>query len=292
MRYNSTKQLMKATQLMHVFSLSPSFRLAAAIALAIAPLSARAGRRAPAADSAAELAPQTPPLQIDDAKAAAAGIQKLSSQRLVLYTDLPLDDEVRGLPAIFDQAFPQWCRYFGLDPRKHADWRMTGFLMKDKARFTRTGLLPADLPPFLHGYSRNQRLWLYEQPSDYYRRHLLLHEGTHGFMNTLLGGCGPPWYMEGIAELLGTHRLEHGRLTLGVMPADRDEVPEWGRIRIIKKACAEHRGHAADRHPRLCAVGRDRALCLVLGAGRHVGPASALSRSLPPASRGDSAGAR
>ena len=119
---------------------------------------------------------------------------------------------------------------------------MTGFIMKDKARFQSTGLLPADLPHFLHGYSRNNLLWLYEQPSDYYRRHLLLHEGTHGFMNTVLGGCGPPWYMEGMAELLATHRLADGRLTLNSMPANRDEVPEWGRIRIIKDAVAAGRG--------------------------------------------------
>ena len=98
----------------------------------------------------------------------------------------------------------------------------------------------------MHGYSRNYGLWVYEQPSVYYRRHLLLHEGTHGFMNTILGGCGPPWYMEGTAELLGTHRLRDGRLTLGAMPASRQEVPEWGRIRIIKDAFAGHRAMRVD----------------------------------------------
>ena len=113
---------------------------------------------------------------------------------------------------------------------------MTGFLMQDKARFRQAGLLPPYVPALLPGYSINHELWLNEQPSDYYRRHLFLHEGTHGFMNTLLGGCGPAWYMEGLAELLGTHRWHEGRLTLGYMPANRDEVPYWGRSKLVKDA--------------------------------------------------------
>ena len=32
-----------------------------------------------------------PRIRVDDAKAAAAGIHKLSSRRSILYTDLPLD---------------------------------------------------------------------------------------------------------------------------------------------------------------------------------------------------------
>jgi hypothetical protein len=182
-----------------------------------------------------------PEAQVDDARAAAAGIRKLSGRRLTLYTDLPPDEEIDQLPQLFDQAFPQWCRYFDVPAAAHSGWKMTGFLMKDKTRFQKAGLLPEGLPPFQNGYSRNHTLWLYDQPSSYYRRHLLLHEGTHGFMNTILGGCGPPWYMEGIAELLATHRWHDGRLTLNCIPANRDEVPQWGRIRIIKDAVAAGR---------------------------------------------------
>lgn len=181
----------------------------------------------------------------DDARAEAAGIRKLVGKRIILYTDLN-GEEIDRLPGVFDQAFPQWCRYFGVDEKKHADWRMTGFLMKDKARFVSAGLLPANLPPFPHGYSRGDRLWIYEQPSDFYRRELLLHEGTHCFMNTLLGHCGPPWYMEGMAEYCGTHRLEDGRLKLGYMPRNRDEVPDWGRVWIIQDAVADGRTLSLD----------------------------------------------
>jgi hypothetical protein len=191
------------------------------------------------ADAAMRMLPHLTRRKIDDAQAAATGARKLTSRRLTLYTDLS-GVEIDRLPGFFDQAFPQWCAYFKIDPDKLGDWKMTGFLMKKRERFLQSGLLPRDLPPFSHGYSRNYELWLYEQPSDYYRRHLLIHEGTHGFMNTVLGGCGPPWYMEGMAELLATHRVREGKLLLNYFPEHREEVPEWGRIRIIQDAFAAH----------------------------------------------------
>jgi len=193
------------------------------------------------ADSASRFIPNLPRRAIDEAKAAAAGIRKLKSRRLVLYTDLPSAPEIDELPAMFDQAFPQWCEYFDIDAEEFPAWRMTGFLMKEKERFQRTGLLPPGLPRFANGFARNDELWLYDQTEDYYRRHLLLHEGTHGLMNTILGGCGPPWYMEGTAELLATHRWAEGRLTLGWVPPSREEASGWARVRIIQDAMAEGR---------------------------------------------------
>lgn len=194
------------------------------------------------ADAAARWIPNLPRMRIDDARAAAAGIRKLSGRRLTLYTDMPAAAEIDRLPEVFDQAFPQWCEHFQVDPAKHADWGLTGFLIRDKARFRGAGLLPEGLPPFEHGFARNYEFWWYDQPSDYYRRHLMLHEGTHAWMNTILGACGPPWYMEGIAELLSTHRFADGRLKLNHIPRRREDVPHWGRIRIIKDAFAENRG--------------------------------------------------
>ena len=192
-------------------------------------------------DSPGRWVDDAPRLSIDERKAAAAGIRKLRSKRLTLYTDLPPSDEIDRLPEIFDQAFAQWCDYFHVDQTEKADWRLTGFLIKDRARFWNAGLLPPGLPRFKNGYAQNFEFWLYDQTSDYYRRHLLLHEGTHGFMNTTLGACGPPWYMEGIAEFLSTHHWDGKQLTLGHMPADREEVPGWGRIRLVRDAIADGR---------------------------------------------------
>jgi hypothetical protein len=62
-------------------------------------------------------------------------------------------------------------------------------------------------------------------------------------MATLLGGCGPGWYMEGTAELLATHRLDEqtGKLTLRIMPRSREEVPMLGRIKLVHDALASDR---------------------------------------------------
>ncbi|HID77867.1 MAG TPA: hypothetical protein EYP56_17950 [Planctomycetaceae bacterium] len=200
------------------------------------------GEASAGADSASRFQPHVSPMVVDAERAARAGLRRLDGRHLTLWTDLAPDPEVDILTRVFDQAVPQWCEYFGIDAAAAADWHMTGFLMGERARFVRAGLLPEDLPPFKHGYSRNYELWLYEQPSTYYRRLLLLHEGTHGFMNTRLGGCGPPWYMEGVAELLATHRWDGKRVVMNVVPASREESPMWGRIGWIQDKWAE--GHA------------------------------------------------
>jgi hypothetical protein len=182
------------------------------------------------------------PLAIDEAKAAAAGIRKLQGKYVTLYTDVPSAPDVDELPAVFDKAVPQWCEYFEIDPARVESWRMSAFLMDRKELFQATGLLPRDLPAFPFGFQRGLECWVHEQSSAYYRRHLLLHEGTHGFMQAQLGGGGPPWYMEGAAELLGTHRWQNGQLTLRYFPKNRDEVPDWGRTKIVRDALAEGRG--------------------------------------------------
>ncbi|MBC8874121.1 MAG: hypothetical protein H8E44_32175 [Planctomycetes bacterium] len=181
-------------------------------------------------------------LPIDDTKAAVAGIRKLIGKHLTLYTDVPPSPEVDELPAAFDAAVPLWCKYFEVDPMNAMDWHMTGFVIQEKARFQGAGMLPDDLPPFINGFQRGRYVWLYGQPTAYYRRHLLLHEGTHAFMDLIVGGLGPPWYAEGMAELLGTHQWQDGELTLAYMPRQKTETPGWGRIKIVKDELAAGNG--------------------------------------------------
>ena len=175
------------------------------------------------------------------------GIRQLKGKHITLYTDLPSDAEVDRLPAVFDLAFPIWCRYFGRDPKSQEAWHVNGFIIKDKAKFQANGMLPRDLPEFPNGYARDNEFWLYEQKSAYYRRHLFLHEGTHCVMFHLLGSCGPPWYMEGMAELLATHELSDGKLRLLHFPKNREEVPYLGRIKLIKEAVAAGKRMSLDQ---------------------------------------------
>jgi len=174
------------------------------------------------------------------------GLRRLDGKHLILYTDLPSHPTVDELPHVFDLAVPQWCKYFQTPVDEAKDWRLIGSLIVDKARFVRASLLPVQLPPFLHGFQQGSELWLYEQPTTYYRRHLLLHEGVHGFMNWRFRGCGPPWYMEGMAELLATHQWRDGKLTSRYSPRSREEAPHWARVRIVQDDYKAGRGLPVD----------------------------------------------
>lgn len=197
------------------------------------------------ADAATTESPQADPAR--EARIKAAGIRRLDGQHLTLYTDLPGSPEIDSLPALFEQAIPEWCQYFAMPEFAQRPWHVTGCLMKDRTRFKAVGLLPADLPEFLHGYTRDNQIWIGEQPSDYYRRHLLLHEGAHAFMFAAFGTCGPPWYMEGMAELLGTHLLAAGKLRLAWFPPRREDVPMWGRVKLVREGLAAGRRLSLDQ---------------------------------------------
>ena len=174
------------------------------------------------------------PSQADDDTLQTAGIRKLQSKHLTLYTDLS-GPAVDALPRVFDLAIPEWARFFRFEPNQLQDWHMIACVMRDRQRFATYGLLPNSLPPFLHGYQAGDRIWVVDQPSDYYRRHLLLHEGTHAVMHRRFRSIGPAWYGEGIAELLGTHRLNGNKLELGYLPREKKEVQQWGRIKLVRE---------------------------------------------------------
>jgi hypothetical protein len=181
-----------------------------------------------------------PATEIDDQRAAANGIRKIVGEHLTLYTDERDRPDVDELTAVFDQAVDQWCQQFSIDPQRAHGWRLRGFVIENKQRFLAAGLIPEDLPEFPAGYQRGHDLWLYQQPGNYYTRHLLLHEGTHGFMEWFLDGYGCPWYSEGLAELMGLNQWEpatessSGKLTLGYRLTDRSEAEYWGRVKIIR----------------------------------------------------------
>ena len=180
--------------------------------------------------------------EIDEGKLAAAGIRKIAGKHLTLYTDLPAAPELDEYPRVFDLAVPQWVQFFNLEKIIADDWKLVGYWMKEKNTFIGAGLLPPELPPFPNGFQRGSEIWWYNQPGDYYARHLMLHEGTHAFMHRFLHGSGPPWYSEGMAELLGTHQWQAGKLVLGYNPRNRAETPYLGRVKLVQDAFAAERG--------------------------------------------------
>jgi hypothetical protein len=171
------------------------------------------------------------------ASARRAGLRVLEGRHLVLITDRPAraGDGVEDLPSIFDEAWVAWCRHCDLDPAEHRDWRACGCLVVDRERFRTAGLLPDTVPEFANGFCHGERFWLADQSNPAYRRHLLLHEGVHAFTLTLRSLDTPPWYTEGIAEYLATHRLDDsGHFVPTPLPLRAADAEQLGRIEKLR----------------------------------------------------------
>ncbi len=176
------------------------------------------------------------PMRLDETQIAANQIEKISGTYLTLYTDVREAIDAQELVRVFDLAVPQWCQLFAVDSAKTQGWHLSAFLMADRDRFRAAGLLPETLPSFPAGYNLGHHFWVLPQPGNYYTRHLVLHEGTHAFMQWFLAGSGPPWYSEGMAEKIALHRWYEGQLQLNFRPTSTDQVDYWGRPRVIREA--------------------------------------------------------
>ena len=179
----------------------------------------------------------------------AGDIRRASGNRLRLWTDLD-GVQARRLVTTFDTAVAQWCSAWGVEPQRLGDWTADAYVMQDEASFRNAGLIPDGLPRFDFGYAMGDRLFVRAQPSEYYTRHLLLHEGVHAFMFRIFDDLGPTWFMEGTAEWLSTHRGVAGGTEVGVLPDDRAAFPYWGRYRQLDE------DRAADRLPKIETVMR------------------------------------
>ena len=184
-----------------------------------------------------KLNPRMPqPIELDAERIEAQGISAVAGEHLTLYSDLRDEPRCRELVAAFDAAVPQWGAFFEVPSAQLKFWRLTGFLVQDKERFKAAGLWPESLPEFPAGYNSGHHFWLFPQEGSYYTRHLLLHEGTHAFMQWYLGGSGPPWYSEGMAEWLSLHRWNAESLELKARIMDRNDADFWGRPKKIREA--------------------------------------------------------
>ena len=168
----------------------------------------------------------------------ARGLRVIQSPHLTLVTDVRERPDVEEFNQVFEAAISQWCDYFQIPSSDIEGWHLTGVVITDpnqKQSFVDAGLFPDDLPPFPAAFQRGRMFWVYLQDGDYYTRHLLIHEGTHAFMETFLGGLGAPWYAEGMAELLGLHRWAKPELAMNYQIQNREEVPYWGRVKLIRE---------------------------------------------------------
>ena len=174
--------------------------------------------------------------RVDPQQLEKLGIRIYESQRIKLFTDIA-PEIAKTLPPLVDQAFVAWEEYFGnLPPAEDgSDWQINGYLMQDKTKFEKGGLLTANLLDQFHGRQIGYQFWMPDQPQDYYRRHLLLHEATHAYMLSIRNLKLPVAYLEGIAEHFGTHRLVDGKLQTRLMPSNRADFRGHGRLFLMSR---------------------------------------------------------
>jgi hypothetical protein len=180
--------------------------------------------------------PTVPVPRHDDRLLAERGIHRYESKHLVLYTDID-PEHARALPPLMDEAYAAWEDYFGPLPpdREGNDFQMIGYIMADRDLFRETGLMTADIRIALEGVYKNQVFWMNDQPIDYYRRHLMIHEGTHCFMMAYPNPTNQfIWYVEGMAELFRAHQTDaEGHTRFRLFPRDRESFAGLGWIRLI-----------------------------------------------------------
>jgi hypothetical protein len=167
----------------------------------------------------------------------ALGFRQLLTSHVELITDISSDKSAPLMPAV-EQLHPFLEKYFGaLAPaRDGRDYMVTGYLMVDRDKFFASGLAKEKLVGTFHGRQIGAEFWLNNQTLDYYRRHLLLHEIVHCYMRHLPNNDGlPAWYLEGMAEMIATHRDAARKFEFSVMPRIRSRYSGLERIVLIQR---------------------------------------------------------
>ena len=166
-------------------------------------------------------------------------IKRYESRRMILYSDVA-PEIAEQLPPLVDALYTELVRFFGELPanKEGTDFQATGYLMRDQRQFRTLGLITDRVPAFQNGRHIGYEFWANDQQDDYYRRHLVLHEFTHCFMACVTGtnDAPPAWYMEGMAEYFGTHRLTSNGPQFGVMPENKKDYKGLGRITHLNQA--------------------------------------------------------
>ncbi|MCA9139248.1 MAG: hypothetical protein KDB00_20885 [Planctomycetales bacterium] len=167
-------------------------------------------------------------------------MQTVQGKHIALKSDGGTMESLQELVQAFDTAVPQWERFLELPAGTLALWKVDAFVMDQPDRFRDSGDLPEGLE-FPFGFAMPDRIWVMRQQSDYYTRHLLLHEGVHALAINQFGSTGPSWFAEGLAEMLGVHQGVGNTVEVNVVPQSRNAVPFWGRFKMLSQRRAENR---------------------------------------------------
>ena len=158
---------------------------------------------------------------------------------------------------------------------------MTGCLMKDPKISTCEPLSCRKAAKLSQWFFAKRKNLDVRSTERYYRRHLLLHEGVHGFMTAFFPTVSPPWHAEGMAELLANHWWDETSKSgpeIAYFPQAKTDVPMLGRIRIVRDEVAKGRAlnlkqilsYGADAHSNNVPYGCVGPLLLFLMAIRDI----------------------
>ncbi len=153
-----------------------------------------------------------------------------------LTTDIASVEEAERLVASFDAAVPQWVQFWNMSEDALNDFKVQACVIRNKVKFNQSGLIPPTVPDFPFGYALGNQVWVLAQQSQYYTRHLLLHEGVHSLAYHVFNGAGPTWFQEGSAELLATHHGSGSDIRINRIPQSREDAPYWGRFKRMGQA--------------------------------------------------------
>ena len=213
-----------------------------------------------------------PPFETDAAALQKSGIRRLDGRHVVLLTDLPAE-AVHDIPGLVDRLYDRLSRDCGspAEERSGSVFQAVICLMEDPERFRIAGLFPDEARRMKHGRQIGYRAWVRVQDTDYYTRHLVLHEFVHVYMtcDVLLSDPAPRWFAEGVAELYATHQTSESQVRFAVLPSSFKGFDGWGRISSVRRQRrnAEENGAPVQSLPSLAQVMSDQPVTSADGDG-------------------------
>ena len=169
---------------------------------------------------------------VDEARARAAGIRKLTGKHLVLYTDVPSEPGGRPPAGRLRSGRAAVGRVLRRRHGKDSQLASAGLSHRrpPPVRSARPDAAPATTN-FTNGISIGREFWLYDQPTrllpappDAARRHARV----HGRRSSAAADRAGTWKAPPSCSARTASTSDTGQLTLRIMPQSRDEVPMLG----------------------------------------------------------------
>ena len=120
---------------------------------------------------------------------------------------------------LLEAAYPQWAAFFGSKPEGRLPAKIYADANAMKAGMAADGITYGGGGGYYH--PGNRTFYAFAQPSAFFSRMLILHEGTHQFhylAATGNRGYAGFWFGEGLAEHFGMHVWDGAELSMGMVP--------------------------------------------------------------------------